>query len=227
MSKKQARRSIAKLKRAETAARAGQLRLQGKTLLEIGKALDCSITTVFHLLEDGRRAWWDRAAEDRGKWIAQELARMEGLYADLYVQWERSKEDKEVRTVEKNKDGEKAIIRREGQAGDPDLAGRLIEIHKRICEMKGLDAPKRSELSGPEGGPIRLKPEQLTDDELAVIAARGRLLTEECGERTFETKASPPAAVGLRIVPPSVLSGPTGTDELAPPSPGGEVGPGS
>lgn len=48
-----------------------------------------------------------------------------------------------------------------------DVANALIRLEKREAELLGLDAPKRIEASGPNGGPIRLEGGKvmLTDDE--------------------------------------------------------------
>lgn len=49
----------------------------------------------------------------------------------------------------------------------PDVANALIRLEQREADLLGLDAPKKIEQSGPNGGPIRLEGGrvQLTDDE--------------------------------------------------------------
>lgn len=49
----------------------------------------------------------------------------------------------------------------------PDVAMALIRLSQRRADLLGLDAPKKIEQSGPNGGPIRLEGGrvQLTDDE--------------------------------------------------------------
>jgi predicted DNA-binding protein YlxM (UPF0122 family) len=51
--------------------------------------------------------------------------------------------------------------------GKPDTAMALVRLEKREAELLGLDAPRKIEQSGPNGGPIRLEGGKvlLTDDE--------------------------------------------------------------
>ncbi len=44
----------------------------------------------------------------------------------------------------------------ERQSGDAALLAKAMEALKAIRELKGLDPPKKTELTGPQGGPIQL-----------------------------------------------------------------------
>jgi len=66
-------------------------------------------------------------------------------------------------------------IWRRVQSGDDRAIDRLLGIMKRRSELLGLAAPKRRELSGPQGGPIETRAEiedlsMLTAEELAFLA---------------------------------------------------------
>jgi hypothetical protein len=64
--------------------------------------------------------------------------------------WRRSQLDKEVLTVEEAGEADKSRPRRtrrtEGQAGDSALLEKALKAQQAICELKGLNAPKQTEL---------------------------------------------------------------------------------
>jgi hypothetical protein len=51
---------------------------------------------------------------------------------------------------------------------DPRQASVLSTIEARLAALVGADAPKRTEVTGPSGGPLRIA--TLTDEELAKLA---------------------------------------------------------
>ncbi len=53
--------------------------------------------------------------------------------------------------------------------GDVQAVREALRISKRRSELLGLDAPRRQELSGPEGGAIELDLSALSDRELAEL----------------------------------------------------------
>lgn len=62
---------------------------------------------------------------------------------------------------------------------DPRVADTLIRISAREAKLRGLDAPQKTELSGPNGGPIQTEEEKpdysrLTVDELRIFLALDR-----------------------------------------------------
>ena len=52
-------------------------------------------------------------------------------------------------------------------AGDAQAIDRMIKIMERRSKLLGLDAPARKELSGPDGGPIKVENVGLSDSERA------------------------------------------------------------
>lgn len=57
---------------------------------------------------------------------------------------------------------------------DDKAIGHALRILERRATMLGLDAPKRQELTGATGGPLRVvSASELTDDQLAAIIAAG------------------------------------------------------
>lgn len=117
-----------------------------------------------------RAAWLASAVRDFDAARAQELAKVDEVEKEYWLAWERSKKDKEIAVQET--DGtqdertrkpriKKAMLRKEGQSGNPAyLVGILACIDKR-CAILGLDAPKR----------FVIKWEDLTDEQIDRLAA--------------------------------------------------------
>jgi hypothetical protein len=53
--------------------------------------------------------------------------------------------------------------------GDVQAIREALHISKRRSELLGLDAPRRQELSGPDGGPIEFDLSALSDEELKIL----------------------------------------------------------
>lgn len=100
-----------------------------------------------------------------------ELDRINNLEITYWQAWERSREDAMTATVEtksivldiKDDSGTdynlpakevKETKRRSGQAGDPSFLAGVMSCIKRRCELLGLDAPTKQELTGRDGGPL-------------------------------------------------------------------------
>jgi hypothetical protein len=59
--------------------------------------------------------------------------------------------------------------------GNGDGLKKVLEVHDRVSRLLGLDAPKRMEMSGPNGKPIELGPRDVSnfsDDEKDEVLAR-------------------------------------------------------
>ncbi|MFA7662846.1 MAG: hypothetical protein WCX88_02925 [Patescibacteria group bacterium] len=167
MKRKKRLRNSQALDRARLRARVAELLGQCKTQYEIAAIVGKHPGTVTRLIQEAREEANARAADAVEDLIRQELAQLWLLRRKLWVEFERSCEDRvrlETESVETEaNDAEGQVIAtkpvksktvREGQAGDAAIAGKLIEVHRRICELRGLDAPNRREVSGPNGKPI-------------------------------------------------------------------------
>jgi hypothetical protein len=111
--------------------------------------------------------------------------------------FERSQEDAVTVTTttgrfKVTKDGEtiplpdEEKVQRVGQAGCPGLLAEVRNALADIRSLWGLDAPKKTELFGKDGGAIEAKVThvgEMSDDELMRIASRGsRGTTEASGD---------------------------------------------
>ena len=149
--------------------------LRGMYQADIAAEVGVDQATISRDLAGLRKEWLQSALVDINEAKAKELAKIDQLEVEYWAAWERSKLNAEVEVIEqignrrKPKAGEKdtdepAIVperlkkykRVEGQSGNPAfLAGIQWCITKR-CDILGLDAPKRQEHSGPDGGAIEV-----------------------------------------------------------------------
>jgi hypothetical protein len=60
----------------------------------------------------------------------------------------------------------------ERQSRDAALLAKAMDALKAIRELKGLDPPKQTELTGPQGGPIQLTVREMTDEQLLALIAQ-------------------------------------------------------
>ena len=115
--------------------------------------------------------WLKEAAKGVADARAREIHVLEELHQELWVAWERSCKDAQTQAVEETSgqpdaanakgDGQKPKRKKKvtlkGQCGDSSIAGRIIEVRARIAKLRGLDAPERTELSGPGGKPVEVE----------------------------------------------------------------------
>lgn len=130
--------------------------LRGDLQVDIADALGISQSTVSRDLTYLQKEWQEARINDIDERKRLELAKIDNLELEYWDAWQRSKEDAEVQTIKQKGaivDGEKQIVpieaqkRTEGQAGDPRfLAGVQWCINKR-CELLGLDAAKKTDVT--------------------------------------------------------------------------------
>jgi orotate phosphoribosyltransferase-like protein len=126
------------------ATKAIQLRAEGKTLKEIADELDIkSIQKVSHLIRDTVR---DVLKGNTEEYAQLQVERYESL---IRAYWQ------------------KAMV------GDIGAAETVRRVMGDINNMLGLNAPKRTEITGPDGRPIEIAMTvRRLDDALAAIATR-------------------------------------------------------
>ena len=151
------RRSQAQLTRDRR--RIADLYLQGWLQTDIAKELKTNQSTVSRDLQTLQAEWRDSALVDIDLAKSQELAKVDRLEREYWEAWERSCEDAETLRQEldthqlpTNPDSgkippNKVVRTSKGQAGDPRfLQGIQWCINKR-CEIIGVDAPKRTDIT--------------------------------------------------------------------------------
>jgi len=162
-----------KLEIARRSAKVAEHYLAGLTQEEIAAKLGVGKATVSRDLKRIHARWQEIAIDAREEWVRKELARLLIVEREAWRGWKRSLKDRQVRTTKQTESGTEETEKVEGQAGDPTFLARVLDCIRRRADLLGLDAPTRSELSGPGGSPITLAAGQLTDDELERIAGGG------------------------------------------------------
>jgi hypothetical protein len=143
-----------------------QMRLKGHTFAEIALAFGWKG-------ESGPRDSLRRAMqrlsppEDLEQLRAIEVEKCNAVEQEAWEQWRRSCGDAVSKTVEESPDGKvRTTDKTERQTGNPALLEKILAAMNRRANLLGLDAPKRTELSGPNKAPLELTVTDLTDDEL-------------------------------------------------------------
>lgn len=149
--------------------------LRGAYMSQIADELGVDTATVSRDLAELRKEWLERSINHIDQKKAIELAKLDQLELTYWEAWERSKENAEVETTEqvgvkqktkKSKDGEEEFTivperikknkRVEGQSGNPAFLEGVFKCINKRCEILGLDAPKRQEHTGADGGAIEV-----------------------------------------------------------------------
>jgi hypothetical protein len=168
-----------KFRIAERRKTVASLYLQGKFQAEIAKEVHVDRGTISRDLKAIEAEWAKSGVMDLNVAKARELAKNDEVERQAWGGWERSCKDAETMEVTgtsqagKSKPEKVKKITR-GQVGDPRFLGIIQECGKRRCEILGLDAPKKLEHGGTDGGPIpiQLNNEQLIERARAIIDAR-------------------------------------------------------
>lgn len=125
---------------------------QGILQAEIAQRVGVSQQQVSYDLKELQKRWQASALVDINEHKAKELGRIDRLEVTYWEAWERSLKDAETTTQKAVEAGDQtrkeATKVAKGQAGDPRfLAGVQWCITKR-CDVLGLEAPKRQQLTG-------------------------------------------------------------------------------
>jgi transcriptional regulator with XRE-family HTH domain len=211
-----------------------KLALAGLTQQEIADRVGCVKSTVCNYLAELREECRRKAQEDTTELVARMLARYELVFREALEAWWKSQRDKVSRRIQTEdvvlpECGEECptpqeakkrrrSIKREHQAGDASLLNTAAAALKAIREMKGLDAPTRSEIGGPSGGPIQLTAvndlRNMSDEQLAQLEI-------EIEARIREEESGPQESALIHDVHQAGLRA-----QLAPPGPGDGAGSG-
>ena len=141
--------------RAETA----RLYLQGWYQVDIAAHIGVSRTQITYDLKVLQKRWQQSALIDIDKAKAKELAKADYLEREYWEAWAKSKaKGIRARTV-KQRDGQVFSVATEAdnREGDPRFLAGVQWCIERRCRILGIDAPKKQELTGAEGGPVKVQ----------------------------------------------------------------------
>lgn len=130
-------REARKNRAADRRAKVWQLRIAGATIHQIAQELGVSDTTIEHDIRLTVKQLTEQRLDAAEDWRQLHLQRMEALLLGVWQQ---------------------------ARAGDPAAMKAALDVMNRQAQLLGLDAPKRTELTGADGGPIELD-QQVTVSE--------------------------------------------------------------
>ncbi|MCZ2078409.1 MAG: helix-turn-helix domain-containing protein [Bryobacterales bacterium] len=127
------------------------LYLRGKVQQEIAKELDLSQATVSRDLKAIQEDWVREAAQALDRRKAIELAKVDALELEYWEAWKRSQADAISETSELSSDsgGQKMKKQKrvDGQVGDPRFLAGVMQCIDRRCQILGIDAPKKTDVT--------------------------------------------------------------------------------
>jgi len=142
---------------AERRKEAAKLRVQGLGLLEIAERLGVSTSTAWSDIESVLDEWRCEAVADIGRLRQLEVAKLDELWHSLFS---RAVDDRDEKAVD-----------------------RLIRLAERRAKLLGLDAPVRSEVSGPDGGALQVDARSELLERITRLAAGSQpARREDAGE---------------------------------------------
>lgn len=143
--------------------RIAELYLQGWLQVDIAQDVGIDQSTVSRDLKAIRDEWLKSTLVDFNEAKAKELARIDAVEVEAWAAYERSKGKREVTTQESAAvgDGEdnarqKVQIRTEDRDGDPKWLEIVLKCSEQRRKILGIDAPTKSEVTGKDGGPLRM-----------------------------------------------------------------------
>lgn len=122
--------------------------------------------------------WQTEAKRDIGEHIARELEKIDEVEREAWAAWRRGIGKKQFTVTERNEGGKggrsRARVETEELNGDPRYLAILADCRRDRAALLGLNAPKRSEVTGKDGGPIEFSDarERLAAKVEALLAAQ-------------------------------------------------------
>ena len=165
-------KGVLDFEREERLPKVAAMYVRGKVQADIAKELGVSRQTVTDDLAIIRTRWRESEIRDFDSLRSEQLAKVDTVEAEYWVEWERSKAQATRKTSERRDGVDRASVTVEDQTGDPRYLQGVERCIERRCKLLGLDAPTRSEVSGPGGGPIVSETRQpMTPEEVRLTYA--------------------------------------------------------
>ena len=153
--------------------------VMGKTVRQIAEILNkerakatppysLSKSQVAQDLVNIRKEWHKEMTKDISEFVEAELKGLQRQEDELWLAWERSKKNAVTKTTEtlpekretvagieiKRKLKGKTVIKSEGQNGQAAYMDLIFKCREQRRSLLGLDQPKRTEITGADGGAI-------------------------------------------------------------------------
>jgi transcriptional regulator with XRE-family HTH domain len=200
-----------------------RLALEGQTSREIGEKLGIARSTVGRWRNAVRQEHVSKAVVDTAQLIADVTESYWSIFDEALEAWCDSRKHRQAECGEETNDEGRSGKEPSARAGNSAFLGKAMEALKAIRDIYGIDAPRRTEIAGPAGGPIALTAaadddfRNMSDEQLLRIINE----TEGRGPGALEAPPGPPQLAGLCDVHQAGLPA-----EPAPRDPGREAGSG-
>jgi hypothetical protein len=160
-----------------------EMYLQGRSQAEIGEALSCDQATVSRDLTELRKEWLERSINHVDQKKAIELAKLDRLEVTYWNAWDRSQENAETEISRDTPLGHVHEHKSVGQSGNPAFLEGVLKCIQKRCELLGLDAPKKTDLTS-GGKPIQAGSDERYDRAVSSLADALRDLIPGTGTET-------------------------------------------
>ena len=125
---------------ALNSVQATELYLQGFTMFDIAEKLNVSIDMVKYDLAKVRQNWLEHARLDLNELKAKELAKLDYLEQQIWIQWRESQQTQtKITQEESDTRGASSKTETVKLAGNPKYADAILKIQERRCKMLGYD----------------------------------------------------------------------------------------
>lgn len=150
------------------------LYVQGYSQAKIAEQIGVSREQIKYDIKEIREKWVESQIDNFEAYKAEEIRKINALEREAWEGLRRSIAERKRTRIEDrdSEDKGKTKIRSvtvEERDGDPRFMQIIATCIDRRCKIRGIDAPTKQELSGPEGGPIPVEGisvKDLSDDEL-------------------------------------------------------------
>lgn len=141
--------------------RVAEMYLRGAYQNEIAETLGVGQATISRDLAELRKEWLDRSINHIQQKKAIELAKLDQLELTYWAAWEHSKAALRICTVETGgKYGRKVDRKVEQRVGNPAFLEGVLKCIQKRCEIIGIDAPRKMDLTS-DNKPLKA----LTDEQ--------------------------------------------------------------
>ena len=122
------------------------LHARGRTMQEIGRALDIDVARVCRYVKQLRTEWRTSRLQDMDELTGAELQKIALVEREAFNGWQKSTEDSvETRTTEVDGKEQVTTIRR-GQAGNAKFLEVVVLAMQRRAKLLGLDPPTKKDV---------------------------------------------------------------------------------
>jgi hypothetical protein len=146
--------------------RISEMYLKGKTQQEIADATGVRQQQITYDLKTIRQRWIASSVRNFDEERGIALAKIDALERAAWDAWEKSCEEKTRKSIQQNAFGDKtSSVTTETLLGNPAYLQIVDRCIERRCKLLGLDAPVRTEVTGKDGGRIKLDSVVMDDSE--------------------------------------------------------------